>query len=71
MVTAQKARVLFKGGKQTSGPQELVLDTNFHLRMPATIAGVNASAMVDTGAGVTVIDKRFATRLGIPLRFWI
>ena len=68
MVTAQKARVLFKGGKQTSGPQELVLDTNFHLRMPATIAGVNASAMVDTGAGVTVIDKRFATRLGIPLR---
>lgn len=68
METAQKTRVLFKVGKQASGPRELGLDTNLHLRMPATIAGVNASAMVDSGAGLTVINKRFATRLGIPLR---
>lgn len=68
MAPPHKARVLFKVGKQASGPRKLVLDTNLHLRMPATIAGVNASAMVDAGACVTVINKRFATRLGIPLR---
>jgi predicted aspartyl protease len=65
---AQKTRVLFTVGKHASGPQELGLDTNLHLRMPASINGVYASAMIDTGAGITVLDSQFAARLGIPIQ---
>lgn len=66
--TTPAARARFRLGRHSSGPQELLLDTAYHLRTPVWIGGMKVSAMVDTGAGRTVLDRALAARLGIATR---
>jgi predicted aspartyl protease len=51
-----------------SGRLPFVLDHSFHIRVAVTIAGVAASAIIDSGAGRAVLDRDFAQRHGIGLR---
>jgi hypothetical protein len=55
----------FAAGKASSGwiPFEYVAGTRIFV--PATINGLPVLAMIDSGASSTVLDRRFASRLGL------
>ena len=53
---------------RSSGLQPLVLDATSHLRVQASIGGMAASVILDTGAARTIVDKTFAERLGLVAR---
>jgi predicted aspartyl protease len=54
------------GGR--SGPIPFWIDRRFHIRVDVTINGVPASAIIDSGAGRSVLDQGFADRQGLAQR---
>ncbi|NDU79532.1 hypothetical protein GWI34_44160, partial [Actinomadura sp. DSM 109109] len=44
------------------------IDRRFHIRVDVTINGVPASAIIDSGAGRSVLDQGFADRQGLAQR---
>jgi predicted aspartyl protease len=67
-IDTRGARVSFLSPQRSSGVLELKFDAALHLRVTARINGVDASAIVDSGAGRTVIDSTFASKNGMLLR---
>ncbi len=57
-----------KGEGQSSGPLALSLDTTLHIRVGLRVNGVKASAILDSGAGRTIIDSRFVEKCGLRTR---
>jgi predicted aspartyl protease len=67
-IDTRSARVSFLSSQRSSGVLELKFDAALHLRVAARINGVDASAIVDSGAGRTIIDSTFASKNGLLLR---
>lgn len=51
-----------------SGPIPIWIDRRLHIRVDVTINGVPASAIIDSGAGKSVLDRGFANRQGLAQR---
>jgi predicted aspartyl protease len=58
-----RAEWLHEGGPPTAIPMD-VLPSN-HIYVPGVIAGQETELLVDTGAGITVLDNQFARKLNL------
>ncbi len=61
-------RLRYLTPQTSSGVLKINFDTALHLRIKAQVNGVDASAIIDSGAGRTIIDSEFAAKNGIQLR---
>jgi hypothetical protein len=61
-------QVRFAPGARSSGVHPFRLDAMAHIRLRVVVNGVEADAILDTGAARTVLDDRFASQLGLAIR---
>src|SRR5579864_6832795 len=58
----------FFDASRSSGWQRFSIDRSLRLRIRASVNGRDVSAVLDSGAGRTLVDSAFATTLGLRTR---
>lgn len=59
----QPAKTGFVSGRRFSGWRPFSLDSALHLVVAASVNGIATTAIIDSGAGRTIVDREFAKRL--------
>jgi len=62
---ASQAKTLFADGSNSTGWTEMELMAGRWIFLRGTVAGYETDIVLDSGAGITVIDKSFADRIGL------